>query len=145
MSDLVEILRARTESIGWVFDYGRRDFQNLVETDSENDPKWYFFLDPIRTDTSLMPTKKISTGYFMLLSKSDLDEVYDSQQNVNPDNGKYKKNILPKKTYLENDFKNMLECDGTIEITKAEQSDIINLFDDNFDGVLVNFTITQFL
>jgi len=144
MTDLVEVLREKVESLNWVFNYGRRDFQNLVEASSENDPKWYFFLDPISTDTSNMPNGKVNTGYFMVLSKSDIDQVYDGQQDVAPDDGKYRKYILPKKMFLENEFKNLIECDGTIEITKAVQSDVINLFDENLDGVLVAFTITQF-
>lgn len=144
MIDLVEILRTKTESIGWVFHYGRADFQNLIETDNENDKKWYFFLDPISTENT-NPSLVINTGNYMILSKSDLDQVYDNQQEVNPNQGKFRLNILPKKQYIKNEFRNLLECQGNLEVTKSITTDIINFFDDNLDGVLVNFTITQFL
>jgi hypothetical protein len=138
MNDLVEVLKTKTESIGWVFNYGRADFQNLVETESETDPKWYFFLDPISTDNT-NPVMPVSTGHFMILSKSDLDQKYDGVD------GKFTLGILPKKEYLRNDFRNLIECGGDLEITKSVTTDIINFFDDNLDGVLVAFTITQFL
>ncbi|SNA77383.1 hypothetical protein [Flavobacterium psychrophilum] len=143
MIDLVEVLRTKTESIGWVFHYGRSDFQNLVETESDNDLKWYFFLDPISADNS-NSSSVVSTGFFMVLSKSDLDQVYDGQQEVNPNDGKFRKNILPKKQYLKNEFRNLLECGGDLELTKLVMTDVINFFDDNLDGVLVHFSITQF-
>lgn len=148
MSDLVEVLRTKIESLEWVFNYGRADFQNLVETESENDPKWYFFLDPITTDNS-NPSIVVNTGHFMILSKSDLDQKYDGDNDPDledPDlnDGKFKLNILPKKTYLKNDFRKLIECSGDIEINKMVTTDIINFFDDNLDGVLVAFTITQF-
>ncbi len=141
MSDLVEVLRMKIESLEWVFNYGRADFQNLVETESENDPKWYFFLDPITTDNS-NPSIVVNTGHFMILSKSDLDQHYDGEDEAS---GKFRLNILPKKDYLRNDFRNFIECGGDLELTKSVTTDIINFFDDNLDGVLVAFTITQFL
>lgn len=143
MTDLVELFRAKTNEAGWGFDYGRKDFHNLAEAVSENDSKWYFFLDPITTDDSL-ESKVVSLGYFMLLSKSDLDQVYDGQKEQDIDNGKFRLNILPKKQYLRNEFKKLMECEGDLEINKMIITDVINFFDDNMDGVLVNFTIIQY-
>lgn len=142
MTDLVEIFREKTESLGWVFRYGRSDFQNLNETESETDPKWYFFLDPITTDNS-NSQKQITSGHFMLLSKSDIDQNYDATTNADENEGKFRKNILPKKLFLQNEFRDLLEC-GDLEINRSSMTDIINFFDDNLDGVLVAFTITQF-
>lgn len=144
MIDLVEVLRTKTESIGWVIHYGRSDFQNLIESESDNDSKWYFFLDPITTDNT-NPSVVVNNGNYMILSKSDLDQVYDNQHEVNPNQGKFRLNILPKKQYIKNEFRNLLECSRDLEVTKSVTTDIINFFDDNLDGVLVNFTITQFL
>lgn len=138
MTDLVEIFRNTTEALGWVFQYGRSDFHNLTETDGQDDSKWYFFLDPITTDNS-NSQKLVSSGHFMLLSKSDIDENYDGSGN----DGKFKSNILPKKLYLQNEFRDLLEC-GNLEINRSSMTDIINFFDDNLDGVLIAFTITQF-
>ena len=142
MTDLVEIFREKTESLGWVFRYGRSDFHNLNETESETDPKWYFFLDPITTDNS-NSQKQITSGHFMLLSKSDIDQNYDTTTNADENEGKFRNNILPKKLFLQNEFRDLLEC-GDLEINRSSMTDIINFFDDNLDGVLVAFTITQF-
>jgi hypothetical protein len=79
----------------------------------------------------------------MLLSKSDIDERYDESGDECGNDGKFKSNILPKKMYLQNEFRNLLEC-GDLEINRSSMTDIINFFDDNLDGVLVAFTITQF-
>jgi len=141
--ELVEKLRITSESLGWVFNYGRRDFGNLVEAENENDNKWYFFLDPVtRTHES---NTIIYNGYYMLLSKSDLDQLYDGQNENNIEEGKWKMNIKPKLDFLNGSFEKLLTCDGTFEIIQQSVTDVINYFDENFDGVLVNFKIKQYL
>jgi hypothetical protein len=142
--DIVEKLRGIVEALNWAFYYGRRDFQNLVTTESENDPKWYFFLDPISTDDS-NKNVLLHNGYFMILSKSDLDQNYDTQQEINADDGKWRIHILPKRQFLSNEFRNLLECKGDVEVVKSNVTDVINFFDENMDGVLVNFSIKQYL
>lgn len=141
--ELVEKLRIISESFGWVFNYGRRDFGNLVEADDEQDPKWYFFLDPvIRTPES---NTIIYEGYFMLLSKSDLDQTYDGQKETDINDGKWRVHIKPKLELIINEFTNQLTCAGDYEILHQKITDVINYFDENFDGVLVNFKIKQYL
>jgi hypothetical protein len=150
MTDLVEVLRNLVENeLEWKFCYARRDFDNIVEADSANDTKNYFFLDPISRvpvrDQFGGRTGQIDyEGYFMILSKSDLDEVYDGQNDVNPNDGKYKKYIQPKLAALANDFENKLACVADITIVRTSISDIINIFNDNFDGILVNFKFSQY-
>lgn len=146
--DLVEILRDTTASLSWEFHYGRRDFNNLVTASSENDLKWFFFLDPISRDgiraAGNLTGEYVNEGYFMILSKSDLDEVYDSQLGVNPDNGKYRMYIKPKLEKLYKEFEDKLNCIGNLEIKKMRVSDVINLYDENMDGILVQFAINTF-
>ena len=141
---MVERLRNITEGLGWKFYYGRRDFQNLVDAESEDDPKWYFFLDPFESEKTYKIEKQ-HRGRFMLLSKSDLDEEYDQQTGERDvEEGKWRKYILPKRDYLDNEFEDIVECDGDLEIT-MRVVDVINLFNTGFDGVLVNFSIKEYL
>jgi len=142
--NIVEKLREITEGFGWKFFYGRKDFQNLVEADSEDDVKWYFFLDPITTDDT-NPNIPIHSGYFMILSKSDLDQIYDGQKETDINNGKWRTNILPKRQFIKNEFRNAIECDGDLEVTASRVTDVINFFDENFDGILNSFSIKQYV
>lgn len=137
---MVNKFREIAESFEWVFDYGRKDFHNLVNPDESG--KWYFFLDPI-TDDSNNETSTFE-GYFMVLSVSDLDQNYDSQKDTLPEDGKYIQNIKPKKEFLKGKFKDQIECDGKFEVLRFRITDVINFFDGNMDGVLVNFQIKHY-
>lgn len=141
---MVERLRTITEGLGWKFFYGRRDFQNLVEANEENDPDWYFFLDPLEEDYKIK-NEPVFTGRAMVVSKSDLDEVYDSQKENIVSSGKWQKYILPKKQYFQKDFREILDCTGVLEIENYKLVDVINLYDENWDGVILNFTIREYL
>ena len=148
MTDLVEILRETSNQLNWKFYYGRRDFNNLVEASSENDLQWHFFLDPITTEAirnnGTQTGEFLNEGHFMILTKSNLDEVYDNQLEVNPDDGKYRKYIQPKVKGLFSDFEKKLNCLAQVEIKVLKSSEVINLFDENLDGILVQFKIGTF-
>jgi hypothetical protein len=149
MTDIVDILREITETdLSWKFTYGRSDFQNLMEADSENDTSTFFFLDPVSRDPLFSPTggslgQTDFEGTFMILSKSELDETYDNQKETDPSLGKYKKNIKPKIESLLSNFKSKLFCNN-IQILRMKSTDVINIFDDNFDGILVSFKFKMF-
>ncbi len=144
--NLVDKLREITKGLGWQFYYGRRDFQNLIETESENDNTNYFFLDPVRrspeySNDSGMPTGEIYyTGYFMVLTKSDLDQTYDNQ-----DSDKWTKHIKPKLDKAFQEFQNNLICVDELQIVRFDVTDAINVFSENFDGILVNYKIKEYL
>ena len=139
--EIVEKFRQVSESFNWGFDYGRKDFHNL--SDVESDGRWHFFLDPVSDDTN--DSTSTYEGYFMLLSVSDIDQNYDTQKNTDAEDGKWIQNIKPKREFLKKVFKDELLCDGTLEILKFKITDVINFFDNNMDGVLVNFIIKQYL
>lgn len=141
---LVEKLRTIAETNEWIFNYGRRDFHNLVETNSEDDPQWHFFLDPVKTDDS-DPLILSHSGHYMILSKSDMDEVYDDQKEQDKEDGKWLKYISPKKEYNKNELRKAIQCPGDLEIVSSSVSEVINLFDENLDGIIVNFTIKEYL
>ena len=150
---MVEKLREITEGVkgddnknglGWKFYYGRRDFQNLVETESENDATYYFYLDPITRSPIYskagLPTDETEyEGRFMLLTKSDLDQEYDAQTDERTkEKGKWLTHIKPKLEKVFGEFERKLVCDD-IEIQRMSTTDVINMFDENMDGILVNF------
>jgi len=146
---LVEKLRTITESLGWVFHYGRRDFQNLVEADTATDAKNYFFLDPVTrrpaySDTGTFTGFTDFSGYFMILTKSDLDEVYDGQLDADTADGKWLKYIKPKLDVLLGAFNSAVYCENSLQIKTLDITDMINVFDENLDGILVNYTISQY-
>lgn len=149
MTDIVDILREITETdLSWNFTYGRSDFQNIIEAASENDPKPFFFLDPVTREPLFSPDggnlgQTDFEGNFMILSKSELDQVYDNQQEVDPTMGKYKSNIKPKIETLLTTFKSKLFC-KSIQVMRMRTTDVINVFDDNFDGILVSFKFRLF-
>lgn len=132
------------ESFGWGWSHGRKDFHNLADVDG-SDGKWHLFLDPVPYDANEDNTIIIYEGYFMLLSVSDIDQNYNGQKDTLPEDGKWEQNIAPKKIFLNNEFKSKLLCLGEFEIPKFKMFEIINFFDNNMDGVLVNFIIKQFL
>ncbi len=138
--EIVEKFREISQGFNWGFDYGRKDFHNLID---EDDSRWHLFLDPV-TDESNDETMTFE-GYFMLLSTSDYDQNYDSQKDTLPEDGKWLQNIKPKKDFLKSEFKKVLGCDGRWEVLRFRITEIINFFDNNMDGVLVNFSIKYYL
>jgi hypothetical protein len=144
----VEFLRTLAAALGYTFHYGRSDFQNLFSAIAEDDPNIYLFLDPIVRLPELSPSTGLRTGYtlirgkMMLLSKSDLDEEYDAQTGNRPlDEGKWRKNIKPKVEAASGALLDRIACTEDQEIKKWTVMDVINMFDDNMDGVLIDFEI----
>lgn len=127
------------------FHYGRRDFNNLTDANDENDQTIYFFMDPVESDDT-NPNEISHQGRFMLLKKSSVDEEYDAQSKVRSlDDGKWRKYIKPLRKIYQDTLKDAIECDGTLSIERSRVVDVINLFDTNYDGILVNFTINEYL
>lgn len=117
----------------WGFEYSRADYQNLIG-DIENN-KVYLFVDPITIDSKFSDTNNETftySGKFMLLLSSDVDEEYSDKYNdyLKPlfnDNLKALKDELGCSDYQINSFRIM---------------EIINLFDENLDGLLINYSFT---
>jgi hypothetical protein len=144
----VEFLRALAESLGYIFHYGRSDFNNLFETESDDDPNTYLFLDPVTRapvfsqDSGLLTNYWTYTGKFLLLSKSDLDQEYDQQTGIRPESeGKWSQNIHPKVEVALKTLTKNISCSEDQQINRWLVMDVINLFDENMDGVMVEFEI----
>ena len=118
---------------GWHFEYSREDFQNLI--DEENDNKVFLFVDPIVTDSKFSDVGNETitySGKFMILLNSDIDEDYKE---------KVEHYINVVKTEYLQVIKDELACDE-YQINSFKTLEVINLFDQNLDGVLVNYSIT---
>ena len=148
---MIEELRSATASLGWRFSYGIKQFQNLTEATDENDATPHFHLDPITRENEYTKSTGNPTGWqmisgsFMILVKSgsSIEEVYDNQLTGDEDQGKWLKRIEPivnQQTGLLAQLMNELTCNTSdFKVVSQTIKEVINVFDDNKDGVLVDF------
>ncbi len=147
MIDLVNIWRTQVQSMEWYFSYGNVANRNLLgNPEGFIDDKLYFLLDTITRDKDFGEfggTGEVEfSGNFMLVIKSDFDNVYDNQKEIDYTDGKYEKNIRP---IIETDlvtFEDYINC-SDYEITEWSFIDAINVLDENLDGVIVTFTVKK--
>lgn len=133
---MYNLLKDIATNNNWFFEYSRSDYQNLY--DGMEIKKVHLFVDPITTHSTFntMGTEtKTYTGKFMLLVSSDIDEDYQR---------KYLKHIKPMLDIQYQKILDSLRCEQMIEIEQISAIDIINLFDVNLDGVLINYKIKQY-
>lgn len=143
--DVVKYIQTEVEALGWTFSYGNKANQNLLESNKDLS-EIYFLLDPVETDEP--NTSEFGgdgdithTIRFMLMVKSDIDNVYFEQKNVELGKGKYDKNILPLKTQLKL-FKDVIDC-SIYERTGWRTVEGINILSANLDGLIVNTTLKE--
>lgn len=123
------------ETNNWIFEYSRADYQSLYD-EIITGGTVHLFVDPITIDSNFSDSgneTKLFSGKFLMLLSSDVDETYSD---------KYTDYIKP---LIDNNLQNLkdeLIC-SEFEINKFQVTEVINLFDFNLDGVLVNYNITQ--
>lgn len=142
------------DNLEWRWSYALQEETNLEEAASEDDETPLFHLDPVfrnweYSSLGLKTGWQIVSGGFLILLKSgsSIDEVRDSQLGNNPDNGKWRLRIRPAiesvdgNTSLLDQFLNEITCDNSMElmIQSLNIAEVVNLFDDNLDGVSVKF------
>lgn len=139
--------KAAADQFNMFFRYARRDYQNLI-MDTEPDGT-YLFVDPVKTTPirsgTGVTTGNTVTGKFMLLVKSSMDEMYDESGNddgVNED-AKYQAHIEPLKATLQSFLDWMEKCGEGWEI-QYSYTEVINVFDEGMDGLLVTYTAKSF-
>lgn len=139
--------KASADILGYQFIYGRKDFLNLI-SDAEIGTT-YIFMDPIRiepqkTITGVIESEK-ATGKFMMLEKSEMDEMYDETLNGVGvlENSKYQSYIEPMKVKLESYISNIENClsGWSFEYNYVE---VISVFDEGMDGLLINYTAKKY-
>lgn len=131
---MYEFLKEIAVDNDWVFEYSRTDYQNLTN-DIEND-KIYFFVDPIIIDSKFSDSgteSKTYSGRIMILVSSDVDEDY---------NYKYENHIKPLIENTSGIIKNNFSC-SDFELMKFQTTEVINLFDSNLDGILINYAASN--
>ncbi|PWB24649.1 hypothetical protein [Flavobacterium sp. HTF] len=116
----------------WVFKYAPSDYQNLYSESTVD--KVHLFIDPITIESRFSDSGvevQTFSGYFMLLFSSDVDEDYTT---------KYETYIKPLITTGTQVIKDSLLC-ADIQVNKFQLTEVINRFDFNLDGILVNYNI----
>lgn len=138
--DIVDYFETEVEKLGWVFSYGNKANQNLLLSTIEEE-ETYFLLDIVQESESLSEFGGDGdieySGTFLILVKSDLDNVYHAQQGQSKALGRYNKNIKPLKTKL-NLFKDEIDC-SDYERQLWQTLEVINELDVNFDGLIVTY------
>lgn len=138
--DIVDYIEQEVEKLGWVFSYGNKANQNLLVSTIQED-ETYFLLDIVQESESVSEFGGDGdveySGTFMILVKSDLDNVYHTQQGQDKAKGRYNKNIKPLKTKL-NLFKYVIDC-SDYERQLWQTLEVINELDVNFDGLIVTY------
>jgi hypothetical protein len=128
-------------NLNWGFEYGRRDFNNLLSNAEEN--KTYIVADPVKRKRLKGNTGGVYgyryRGHFMLLRKSSLDQKYSGDENA-----KYEKHIVPLTADLDALEDALMGCTVDYDID-WEATEIVNVLSENMDGYIVNYTITHLL
>ena len=129
-------LKIIAETNNFEFIYARRDFQNL-NRGSEDLEKIFLFLDPIQKNDQFDEySNLLSTSYngtFMLVKQSKLGDKYQHR---------FETTIRP---LLEEKLNIITDSFGCTDysIDSWNTTEIINVFSQNFDGVIVSYSITH--
>ena len=130
---MYDFLKNIALSNDWGFEYARQDYQNLY-TEIE-DGKVKMFCDPIITDSKFSDSGNETFSYsgkLMLLLSSDVDEDYQD---------KYAEYIQPLFSNSRQTLVNAFGC-SNYQVTVFKTVEVINLFDQNFDGLLITYSVT---
>jgi len=134
---MYNILKTICTTKSFPFVYARRDFQNLYdEVEQKNVP--HLFLDPVIIEDVVNDMNviegKIYSGEFMLLVSSDIDEEsYDER---------YQNHIKPLVDSEVEAIKEEIRCGQGVKFNLWRTIEVINVFDYNFDGLIVSYNIT---
>ena len=129
---MYEFFKNIAEENDWHFEYSREDYQNLSELEVG---QIGLYVDPIITESKFSSAGNESltfSGRFMILMNSDVDESYID---------KYNNYIEPLKQNQLQLLKDEISC-SNYEIKSWKTLEVINYFDSNVDGVLINYNIS---
>ncbi|MFC6858800.1 hypothetical protein [Zunongwangia atlantica] len=129
-------LKNIAETNNFEFIYARRDFQNLNRGSADLE-KIFLFLDPIQKNDQFDEySNLLSTSYngtFMLVKQSKFGDDYQVrfEETIRP--------LIEEKLNLITDS---FGC-SDLNIDSWNTTEIINLFNQNFDGVIVSYSISN--
>ena len=145
MTDFVRILQDYATAKGWIYSYGRKSNLNLLSSSTalEND-KVYLLHEPSprkpeQNATGSGVKSYLFSGYFFLMVKSEKDMPYFTEMHNPEERSKYVLYIEPLLAEWQI-LTNLLMCQG-LEVLNFEASDVIDLVDENRDGILVNYQV----
>jgi hypothetical protein len=135
-----EILETLSAAEGWVFDYGRSDFHNLIDESKKDEAdadRIFLLLDPVKIKKNMNDSGVVESitysGSFVLLLSSDVDEVsYDFR---------YENYIKPLRANQLESIENELTCGQEATIQEWNETEVINVLDNNFDGIIVSYVV----
>lgn len=128
-----DFLKCITEENDWVFEYARQDYLNLYNDIEAG--KVYLFVEPITTDSKFSAAGNetlMYSGKLFIVMSSDIDEEY---------NDKYVQYIKPIFENCRNLIVDAFAC-SSFDLNNVKTTEVINLFDQNLDGLLINYTAT---
>jgi hypothetical protein len=129
-------LKQIAQDNGWGFLYGRPDYNNLF-SEAEETEKLYLFVDPIATENEYGEYGELQgvtySGRFMLVYSSELDEGYEER---------YLNDIKPIIEESTQTLTDALACKDLF-IQSWKMTEIINIMDAGYDGVLVNYSVVD--
>ena len=128
-----DFLKNIAEENDWEFEYSRTDYQNLYN--AVEDGKVYMFVDPITSDSKFSDAGNETltySGKLMLLMSSNVDEDYKD---------KYEQYIKPLSTTNRKILVDSFAC-SDYQLNTFKVTEIINLFDQNMDGLLITYSAT---
>lgn len=129
---LKQLFKTLADDAKWEFHYGREEYQNLNELELD---KVGLFVDPITEDPKFSEYGQPTMAYFgrfLLLMNSDVDEDYPEKAENYID--KLKETELPI-------ILAKLQCEN-YQINSFRILEAINIYDQNLDGLLVNYNVT---
>jgi hypothetical protein len=128
---MFEFLKELANDNDWQFVYGRDDYQNLTELETN---QLGLFVDPITFDSKFSDYgeeyQKSYSVSMMLLVNSDVDEDYQF---------KYDNHIQPLIESQLVTIKEAFAC-SNFSITSWRTIELINYLDNNYDGLIITFS-----
>lgn len=132
------ILKAVCTTNSYPFTYARTDFQNLEEPAEQEDVP-HVFLDPVEVEEvyneyDQLIQRRYSGRFMILVSSSHDAEDYDA---------KFLANIKPILDTTVRTVRRGLHDEDWLSIELWRLTEIINVTDYNYDGVIVNFSYVE--
>jgi hypothetical protein len=125
----------------WSFDYGRRDYHNLndFESDAALPENVHFLLDPViinekRSAETGALENVTYTGGFIFCVKADLDTNYKE---------KFENYIKPLKSKIDTIISANLNACSEYEVSVWKLTEVIDILDTNVSGYIVEFEIKE--
>ena len=138
MYTILKAVAAAATPTAYPFTYARKDFANLYD-EIEVAALPHIFLDTVQVseayDNYDNLIEKTYTGSFMIVVSSDVDE--------DDYNTRYTNRIKPILDATVDEIRIALHVQDWIKINSWVITEVINIFDYGFDGVLIDFNIVE--